>query len=94
MKKTVITIYYAILILVLSSQAVYTVYKLGGTVGQGDKLRHLQQQQVALEKELQEVREQRYIQASLTALTDEDLVGYQPIRKPILLSAVQSVASR
>lgn len=93
MKKTLFTVYYAIIILVLMSQAVYTVYKLGGTVGQGERLKHLQEQQVAMEKDLQKVQEERYSAASLTTLsqaTDE----YQAIRKPIALSAAESVASR
>lgn len=93
MKKHLFTAYYAVIILVLMSQAVYTVYKLGGTVGQGEKLKHLQEQQVAMEKDLQEVREERYSQTSLTALS-EKTDEYQAIRKPIAVSAGESVASR
>lgn len=93
MKKTLLTVYYAALVLVLLSQAVYTVYKLGGTVGQGERLKHLQQEQIALEKDLQTVREERHTATSLTLLSQE-ADEYQTIRKPIAISAVESVASR
>jgi ubiquinone biosynthesis protein Coq4 len=94
MKKNLIVIYYAVLILVLSSQAIYTVYRLGGTVGQGEKLHRLQQQQLALEKELQLLQEKHYSQNSLAAITPEDTAGYHTIERPIIISAGESVASR
>ncbi|EKD23051.1 MAG: hypothetical protein ACD_83C00081G0001, partial [uncultured bacterium] len=40
--KKIIKFYYLILILVIASQAIYTVYRLSGTVGQGKKLSQLQ----------------------------------------------------
>jgi hypothetical protein len=46
-----------------------------------------------MEKDLQEVREERYSQTSLTALS-EKTDEYQAIRKPIAVSVGESVASR
>lgn len=94
MKKRLITIYYTILILILSSQAVYTVYRLGGTVGQGKTLHNLQQQQVALETELQLLEETKYTTTSLASIEDEDTADYQAIGQPIIISTTDSVASR
>mgnify|MGYP003332432160 CR=1 FL=1 len=94
MKKNLVAIYYFVLILILSSQAVYTVYRLGGTVGQGEKLRSLQQQQVALEKDLQLLQESHYQTNSLASLQEEDTAGYHAIQKPIIIGVSDSVASR
>lgn len=94
MKKRLIFFYYAALILVLSCQAMYTVYKLGGTIGQGEKLQHLQQQQAGLEKNLQELQETRSQHTSLTTLSQVTPDGYTAISTPIIVSAAQSVASR
>lgn len=93
MKKRLLFVYYAVLILVLSCQAIYTVYKLGGTIGQGEKLGSLQQEQQALEKELRLLQETHSTETALTTLA-ESAEDYQPIQKPIILSTVESVASR
>lgn len=92
--KKMLKFYYLVLILVLSCQALYTVYKLGGTVGQGERMSHLQQQQAELNKELQVVQENRFHAGALTTLAEQTAEGYQPIQAPIILSAVDSVASR
>jgi len=83
--KKLIAFYYGLLILVLASQAIYTVYKLGGTVGQGEKLGLLQQQ----------VLRETYSRATaLTPLAETVETDYQPIQKPIILTVSSSVASR
>jgi hypothetical protein len=92
--KKIVKFYYLILILVVASQAIYTVYRLSGTTGQGKKISQLQQEQLALEKELQVLQEERFAQFSLTNLADTQTDGYQAISEPIILSAVESVASR
>jgi len=92
--KKIAKFYYFLLILVIASQAIYTVYRLGGTVGQGKKISQLQQQQFDLEKELQILEEEHYSQFSLTNLADNQTEGYHAIQKPIILSTVDSVASR
>jgi len=94
MKQRLVIFYYAVLILILSSQAIYTVYQLGGTIGQGEKLHSLQQQQVALEKDLQLLQEAKYEHTALNTLTDEDTADYHAIQKPITLTNTESVASR
>lgn len=94
MKQRLTILYYAALILILSSQAVYTVYRLGGTVGQGEKLHSLQKQQIALEKDLQILAETKYTLTSLIGITNEDTADYQAIAKTIIIGNNESVASR
>ncbi|HCR81125.1 MAG: hypothetical protein UY13_C0002G0355 [Candidatus Pacebacteria bacterium GW2011_GWB1_47_8] len=92
--KKLIAFYYGLLILVLASQAIYTVYKLGGTVGQGEKLGLLQQQQQTLSQQLQVLRETYSRATALTPLAETVETDYQPIQKPIILTVSSSVASR
>ena len=94
MKKRLVFLYYSLLILVLSCQAMYTVYKLGGTIGQGERLSLLQQKQIGLEKELQTLQESRSAATALTAVAQAAETEYQPIHKPIIISVGDSVASR
>ncbi|MFH2118199.1 MAG: hypothetical protein ABII10_00455 [Candidatus Paceibacterota bacterium] len=92
--KKIIKFYYLILILVIASQAIYTVYRLSGTVGQGKKLSQLQQQQIIFEENLQILQEERASQFSLTKLAETQTTGYLAIGKPIILNTAESVASR
>ncbi|OGJ38636.1 MAG: hypothetical protein A2383_00125 [Candidatus Pacebacteria bacterium RIFOXYB1_FULL_39_46] len=92
--KKIIKFYYLILILVIASQAIYTVYRLSGTVGQGKKLSQLQQQQTIFEEELQILQEKRSTQFSLTKLAETRTADYLTIGKPIILNNTESVASR
>lgn len=94
MKKPLLALYYGLLILVLASQAIYTVYRLGGTVGHGEKLGALQQQHQTLTKELQVLQETHSTTTALTTLATTVEDGYQPIQKPIILTVSDSVASR
>lgn len=94
MKKHLVLFYYSLLILMLSCQAMYTVYKLGGTIGQGEKLSLLQQKQIGLEKKLQALQESRFASTALTAVAQAAETEYQSIQKPIIIRSGDSVASR
>jgi hypothetical protein len=94
MKKTLIALYYGLLILVLTSQAIYTVYRLGSTVGHGEKLGQLQQQLYSLNQELQLLRAEHSNATALTTVSQTAQDSYLPIQKPIILSVSDSVASR
>ena len=94
MKKTLLALYYGLLILVLTSQAIYTVYRLGSTVGHGEKLGQLQQQQYSLNQELQTLRAEHSSTTALTTVSETTQDSYLPIQKPIILSVSDSVASR
>lgn len=94
MKQRLVFCYYAALILILSCQAMYTVYRLGGTIGQGEKIKHLQQQQAELEADLQNLQESRSSITSLTELSAATPEGFIAIQQPVIISGAESVASR
>jgi hypothetical protein len=93
MKKSIV-FFYGLLILILSCQAIYTVYKLGGTIGQGEKLSRLEQEQQSLASQLQILREEHSSATALTTLASETDTTYQPIRQPIIISVTDNVALR
>ncbi|HEX9817694.1 MAG TPA: hypothetical protein VGA89_02270 [Patescibacteria group bacterium] len=91
--KKFIKLYYLLLILLISSQAIFTVYRLSGTISQGKKLSQLQRQQTEMEEELRILEEKHFSQNSLTRLASQT-EDYWPIQKPIVLTKGESVASR
>lgn len=91
--KRGLTLYYVVLILILSFQAMYTVYKLGGTIGQGENIRQLQHKQAVLTQELQTLRETRSGSLSLTTLAENTPDDYTAIREPIIVTQTESVAA-
>ncbi|MFZ5437793.1 MAG: hypothetical protein ACOZAK_01970 [Patescibacteria group bacterium] len=92
--KLSVKVYYVMLALIISAQAITTVYQLGSTIGHGEKISKLEQTVASKEKQLSLLQEEKYQTYSLTALAIREDDSYHPIGKPITLLESNSLASR
>lgn len=95
LKKIAITSYYMILAMLITTQAVKTVYQLSSTIGFGQKVSLLENRKRILLTEKQLLEEKITKEISLyeiQSLVDND--KYSSIKKPIIVSINKNVAIR
>ena len=93
-KSKIITIYYVLVVTILATQAVQTVYQLSQSIGFGQKMSQLQQQKETLANQKMNLSRQISQTSSITKLGEEINNDFRPITTPILVSSNNSVASR
>lgn len=78
----------------LMFQAASTVYQLGATISDSQRIAILQQQRQQLMSTKTEVEQQAAALASISAIDDNLPAGYTPVSKPLVIRTSDSVASR
>ncbi len=85
---------YALGVLYLAFQAVLTVYQLGTTISDSQRISRLQQERQELAATKTTIEQQATSLVAISTIDDNLPAGYTAVVKPLIIRASDSVASR
>jgi hypothetical protein len=96
MTQSKITIfYYALLLTVLVSQALYTVYQGSVVIGHGQQLTQLERQRTELVEKSRSLKQSLAADSSLLHISQSPLyTKFVPVNEPLVITSLNTVASR
>jgi len=96
MKKQFITsLYYALIVMALASQALFTVYQGSVVIGHGQKITQLERQKTELYEKTRELKRTLAAGSSLLHITQSPLYNqFVPVNEPLVITSLTTVASR
>lgn len=95
MKNKLYLTYYGLIIATLISQVIFTIYQTSLVVSHGSQLQALKSEKELTDKKRRQLQTELASSQSINSLTESSqLDEYELIKNPIVVTALQTVASR
>lgn len=95
MKNTLTLSYYAVIVMVLVAQALFTVYQGSLVIGHGQQLTQLEKQKAELIERSRSLKQSLAGSSSLLHISQSPVYNqFQPVADPLVVTSIDTVASR